>query len=75
MTEVNMRLNDRENNKNYIFESKVYEERSPGTPVRTRDPVSSDESNTVADMIIRQNQMINRALRRTYRSSVARKAL
>ena len=70
-----MRLNDRENNKNYIFETKLFEEKSPGTPVRTRDPVSSAETNSVADMIIRQNQMINRSLRRTYRSTVARKAL
>jgi hypothetical protein len=33
------------------------------------------ESTEVADMLIRQNQIINRALRRTYRSRIARKAI
>jgi len=39
------------------------------------DVDGEDEAGEVADLIIRQNQIVNRALRRTYRSRVARKAI
>ena len=39
------------------------------------DVEGEDEAGDVADLIIRQNQIVNRALRRTYRSRVARKAI
>jgi hypothetical protein len=39
------------------------------------DVEGEDEAGDVADFIIRQNQIVNRALRRTYRSRVARKAI
>lgn len=39
------------------------------------DVEGEDEAGEVADLIIRQNQIVNRALRRTYRSRVARKAI
>jgi hypothetical protein len=45
-------------------------------PAAFSDTTDSDvESGDVADVIIRQNQIINRALRRTFRSRIARKAI
>jgi len=75
-----MKLNKKENNASHIvnlngmksFNSNLVEER-PSAFADTND--SDMEATEIADMMIRQNQIINRALRRTYRSRIARKAI
>ena len=75
-----MKLNKKQNNASHIvnlnekksFDSNLVEER-PSAFANTND--SDVEATEVADMLIRQNQIINRALRRTYRSRIARKAI
>ena len=39
------------------------------------DLEGEEEATDLADLLIRQNQIVNRALRRQYRSRVARKAI
>ena len=79
-----MRLNKRDSEGKYLVSNdehdvsnhdtarRVDEER-PALVTGTND--SEDVSTDVADIIIRQNQIINRALRRQYRSRIARKAI
>tara|TARA_Y100000114_G_C11723900_1_gene309918 strand:+ start:963 stop:1190 length:228 start_codon:yes stop_codon:yes gene_type:complete len=75
-----MKLNKKQNDASHIvnlnekksFNSNLAEER-PSAFANTND--SDVEATEVADMLIRQNQIINRALRRTYRSRIARKAI
>ena len=79
-----MRLNKRDSEGKYLVSNdehdvsdydtarRVDEER-PALFTGTTD--SEDVSTDVADIIIRQNQIINRALRRQYRSRIARKAI
>jgi len=75
-----MKLNKKQNDASHIvnlnekksFNSNLVEER-PSAFANTND--SDVEATEVADMLIRQNQIINRALRRTYRSRIARKAI
>ena len=75
-----MKLNKKQNNASHIvhlnekksFNSNLVEER-PSAFANTND--SDIEAMEIADMLIRQNQIINRALRRTYRSRIARKAI
>ena len=79
-----MRLNKRDSEGKYLVSNgehdvsnhdtarRVDEER-PALFTSTSD--SEDISTDVADIIIRQNQIINRALRRQYRSRIARKAI
>ena len=79
-----MRLNKRDSEGKYLVSNdehdvsdhdiarRVDEER----PALFGDTIDSDEvSSDVADRIIRQNQIVNRALRRQYRSRIARKAI
>ena len=64
--------NDEHNVSDYDTARRVDEER----PALFGDTIDSDEvSSDVADRIIRQNQIVNRALRRQYRSRIARKAI
>ena len=79
-----MRLNKRDSECKYLVSNdehdvsnndtarRVHEER-PALFTGTTD--TEDVSTDVADIIIRQNQIINRALRRQYRSRIARKAI
>ena len=79
-----MRLNERDPNGKHLLNNdehhvsncdtarRVDEER-PALFTGTND--TEDVSTDVADIIIRQNQIINRALRRQYRSRIARKAI
>jgi KaiC/GvpD/RAD55 family RecA-like ATPase len=75
-----MKLNKKQNDASHIvnlnekksFNSNLVEER-PSAFANTND--SDVEATEIADMMIRQNQIINRALRRTYRSRIARKAI
>ncbi len=79
-----MRLNKRDSEGKYLVTNgehdvldcdtarRVHEER-PALFTGTTD--TEDVSTDVADIIIRQNQIINRALRRQYRSRIARKAI
>jgi|TARA_E500000178_G_scaffold339236_1_gene380430 KaiC/GvpD/RAD55 family RecA-like ATPase len=75
-----MKLNKKQNDASHIvrlneqktFNTNLVEER-PSAFADTND--SDIEATEVADMLIRQNQIINRALRRTYRSRIARKAI
>ena len=64
--------NDEHHVSNHDIARRVDEER-PALFTGTTD--SEDVSTDVADIIIRQNQIINRALRRQYRSRIARKAI
>jgi len=64
--------NDERDVSNHDIARRVDEER-PALFTSTSD--SEDISTDVADIIIRQNQIINRALRRQYRSRIARKAI
>ena len=64
--------NDEHDVSNHDTSRRVDEER-PALFTGTND--SEDVSTDVADIIIRQNQIINRALRRQYRSRIARKAI
>ena len=75
-----MKLNRKQNDASHIvnlndkrsIDANLSEER----PSAFTDTLDGDmESTEVADMLIRQNQIINRALRRTYRSRIARKAI
>jgi|TARA_R100001163_G_C5004834_1_gene152732 hypothetical protein len=75
-----MKLNRKQNDASHIVnlnskrsvDANLAEER----PSAFTDTLDADmESTEVADMLIRQNQIINRALRRTYRSRIARKAI
>ena len=72
-----MRLNPKKRNGKHI--TKIHGEREvvkEERPAAFSDTTDSDvESGDVADVIIRQNQIINRALRRTFRSRIARKAI
>jgi|TARA_R100001510_G_C7607790_1_gene172290 hypothetical protein len=70
-----MNLNRRNENFQHILGEETKAPKAPGTPLRAAKLSSDLQTDEVADLIIKQNQMINRALRRTYRSSVARKAL
>jgi hypothetical protein len=65
-----MKLNRKDSFNQHIVDI-VAEER----PSVFSDVEGEDEAGDVADLIIRQNQIVNRALRRTYRSRVARKAI
>ena len=75
-----MKLNKKQNDASHIvnlnekksFNSNLVEER-PSAFANTND--SDVEATEIAYMMIRQNQIINRALRRTYRSRIARKAI
>jgi KaiC/GvpD/RAD55 family RecA-like ATPase len=75
-----MKLKKKQNDASHIvnlnekksFNSNLVEER-PSAFANTND--SDVEATEIADMMIRQNQIINRALRRTYRSRIARKAI
>ena len=79
-----MRLNERDSNGKYLLDNdehgvlysatarRVQEERPSGFA----DTLDSDRDvSEIADTIIRQNQIVNRALRRQYRSRIARKAI
>ena len=72
-----MRLNPKSRHGKHITnihgEREVVKEERPAAFSDTTD--SDVESGDVADVIIRQNQIINRALRRTFRSRIARKAI
>ena len=72
-----MRLNPKNRHGKHITnihgEREVVKEEGPAAFSDTTD--SDVESGDVADVIIRQNQIINRALRRTFRSRIARKAI
>ncbi len=70
-----MNLNRRNENYQHILGEESKPLKAPGTPLRIAKMTSDLQTDEVADLIIKQNQMVNRALRRTYRSSVARKAL
>jgi hypothetical protein len=84
MSEVNMRLNERDPDGKHLLNNdehhvsncdtarRVDEERPSGFA----DTLDSDRDvSDFADTIIRQNQIVNRALRRQYRSRIARKAI
>ena len=64
--------NDERDVSNHDIARRVDEER-PGLFSDTSG--TEDISTDVADIIIRQNQIVNRALRRQYRSRIARKAI
>ena len=78
-----MRLNKRDSEGKYLVSNdehgvsnhdnarRVDEER----PALFGDTDPETEATDMADMVIRQNQVINRALRRQYRSRIARKAI
>ncbi len=79
-----MRLNERDSDGKYLLDNdehgvsysatarRVQEER----PSSFADTLDSDRDvSDFADTIIRQNQIVNRALRRQYRSRIARKAI
>ena len=78
-----MRLNRRDSDGKYLVSNdehgvsnhdnarRVDEER----PALFGDTDAETEATDMADMVIRQNQIINRALRRQYRSRIARKAI
>ena len=78
-----MRLNKRDSEGKYLVSNdehgvsnhdnarRVDEER----PALFVDTDAETEATDMADMVIRQNQIINRALRRQYRSRIARKAI
>ena len=78
--EVKMKLNIKHSLGNHIvnlsggFETpqKVVSEERPNLFV---DLEGEEEATDLADLLIRQNQIVNRALRRQYRSRVARKAI
>lgn len=83
MSEVTMRLNERDTDGKYLLHAersvlntnttqRVDEERPSGF-ADTLD--SNTDVSEIADTIIRQNQIVNRALRRQYRSRIARKAI
>ena len=79
-----MRLNERDPDGKHLLNNdehhvsncdtvrRVDEERPSGFA----DTLDSDKNvSEIADTIIRQNQIVNRALRRQYRSRIARKAI
>tara|TARA_R100001015_G_C4624274_1_gene182381 strand:- start:805 stop:1149 length:345 start_codon:yes stop_codon:yes gene_type:complete len=78
--EVKMKLNTKHSLGNHVVNLS-------GKPVGPQNVVSEerpnlfvdldgeDEATDLADLLIRQNQIVNRALRRQYRSRVARKAI
>ena len=78
-----MRLNKRDSEGKYLVSNdehgvsnhdnarRVDEER----PALFGDTDAEKEATDMSDMVIRQNQIINRALRRQYRSRIARKAI
>ena len=78
-----MRLNKRDSEGKYLVSNdehgvsnhdnarRVDEER----PALFGDTDAETEATDMADMVNRQNQIINRALRRQYRSRIARKAI
>lgn len=79
-----MRLNRRDTEGKYLVSTGEHEvsdcdaarrvdEERPGLFSDTSG--TEDISTDVADIIIRQNQIVNRALRRQYRSRIARKAI
>ena len=79
-----MRLNRRDTEGKYLVSTGEHEvsdcdtarrvdEERPGLFSETSG--TEDISTDVADIIIRQNQIVNRALRRQYRSRIARKAI
>ena len=79
-----MRLNRRDTEGKYLVSTGEHEVSDCDTARRgdeERPGLFSDTSGTedistdVADIIIRQNQIVNRALRRQYRSRIARKAI
>ena len=63
--------NDQHDVSNYDTARRVDEER----PSLFGDTDAETEATEMADIVIRQNQIINRALRRQYRSRIARKAI
>ena len=75
-----MKLNRKDSYKQHIVDINGKPEEVKDIVAEERPSVFSDvegedEAGDVADLIIRQNQIVNRALRRTYRSRVARKAI
>ena len=79
-----MRLNKRDSEGKYLVSNDEHDVSNHDTarrvdeerPALFGDTIDSDEvSSDVADRIIRQNQIVNRALRRQYRSRIARKAI
>ena len=79
-----MRLNKRDSDGKYLVTNDEHDVSNHDTarrvdeerPALFGDTIDSDEvSSDVADRIIRQNQIVNRALRRQYRSRIARKAI
>ena len=79
-----MRLNKRDSDGKYLVSNDEHDVSNHDTarrvdeerPALFGDTIDSDEvSSDVADRIIRQNQIVNRALRRQYRSRIARKAI
>ena len=65
-----MKLNRKQKDNTHIFQ-KTLDIVSEERPRKRR---GEDEAGDI-DRLIRQNQIVNRALRRTYKTSVARKAI
>jgi len=79
-----MRLNERDSSGKYLTETSEHQVSDCDTsrrlveerPSAFADTLDSDKNvSEIADTIIRQNQIVNRALRRQYRSRIARKAI
>jgi hypothetical protein len=72
-----MRLNRKDSYGRHITEirakARVMSEERPSAFMDTLD--ADEEVSEMADRVIRQNQIINRALRRQYRSRISRKAI
>ena len=79
-----MRLNKRDSEGKYLVSNDEHDVSNHDTARRVdeerpsgfADTLDSDRDvSEIADTIIRQNQIVNRALRRQYRSRIARKAI
>ena len=72
-----MRLNRKDSHGRHITEirakTRVMSEERPSAFMDTLD--ADEEVSEMAARVIRQNQIINRALRRQYRSRISRKAI
>ena len=81
--EVKMRLNRRDSEGKYLVSNDEHDVSNHDTtrrvdeerPALFGDTDAETEATEMADIVIRQNQIINRALRRQYRSRIARKAI
>ena len=78
-----MRLNRRDSDGKYLVSNDEHDVSNHDTarrvdeerPALFGDTDAETEATEMADIVIRQNQIINRALRCQYRSRIARKAI